>query len=115
MKLAEDLRHRRRLLEQWTVCDRKVATDHSAVAIHQAMWEAVDMLRKHPGMWRRSVDCRGRGHRPIVAEVGRGEQRDRLRSSESKTTTNRYVGLRPSRDIRCPRKLTADFIEPSRQ
>jgi hypothetical protein len=32
-ELADDLRHRRRLLEQRPVPDRQIATDHAAVAV----------------------------------------------------------------------------------
>ena len=72
-QLAEDLRHRRRLLEQRSVPDREIAADHAAVSVDQAVGDAVHMFPKmsrvrakaqaavHP-----SVDCRSRAGRTPV-------------------------------------------------
>jgi hypothetical protein len=104
-ELAKDLSHRRRLLEQRTVPDRKIATDHAAVAVDQAVADAVHVLGNvhGPGDGSRVRQCirRFSGARWM-------RQYDSLRLTVQETTsaigllaanrsreTDRYVGLRP--------------------
>jgi hypothetical protein len=56
-ELAEDLSHCRCLLEQWPVTDWKIAADHTAIAIDQAMRYAVQSLGEPPRRWRCGATC----------------------------------------------------------
>ena len=47
-QFAQQISHRRGLREQWTIPDRQVATDHAAVAIDQAVGDAVHVRGKRP-------------------------------------------------------------------
>jgi hypothetical protein len=79
-ELAEDLRHRWRLLEQLPVTDRKIAADHAALTIDQAVGDTTDVLGKtSTGLEMVRMIARAYGN--TIACEGRTEnhKRDRMR------------------------------------